>query len=101
VYNPFDVGDPYIEWAEENASREPELAEELFIRENSSMEYVQVMETMKNDVVNLLVAQYDFTIEEAEETVGESASVAHQDMWNENANPADLAKFLASEDSDD
>lgn len=95
--NPFDVGDPYIEWGEENASREPnDLLTEYFIKEKNKM----TQDELKESVIKILVAEYDFTNDDAEETITESIS-DHPDFWNENAMPESLAKALAENDDDE
>lgn len=54
---------------------------------------------LKEAVSKLLISSFDFTPEEAEETVDASAS-DDPDMWSENADPDTLAKFLASDEND-
>lgn len=63
------------------------------------MEHVETLESLKDSVVKLLVAEYEFTIDDAEEAV-ETSVEKHEPMWNENAEAKDLAKFLASDESD-
>lgn len=55
---------------------------------------------LKDDVIKLLVTTYSFEMDEAEETVENSMSNS-PDIWNENAEAEDLAKFLASDENDD
>jgi len=102
--DPFEVGDPYIEWEEGNSSREEfndsDPLTEFFIEEHSKMENVEELVTLKDEVVKLLMSNHDFSIEEAEEAVKDSTT-SHPDMWNENADAGNLADFLASEDNDD
>lgn len=57
------------------------------------------VETLKSDVVKNLVANFDYDMEEAEEMV-ETSFAENPDMWNENAEVSDLARFLDSEDND-
>lgn len=66
------------------------------------MQDVEFLEMMKDSVEKLLVSDYDFTLEEAEETVNESfAADTNEVIWHENADPKDLAKYLASDEYDD
>lgn len=55
---------------------------------------------LKAAVNKLLLNEYDFEPEEAEETIEQSSSEKPL-IWNENAVPADLAKFLASGEAGD
>ena len=58
------------------------------------------MQTLKDTTEKLLVSEYDFTIEDAAEAVDES-SRTNPGMWHENSEAAELAKLLASDDSDE
>jgi hypothetical protein len=60
---------------------------------------VPTLEDLRTDVIKLLVAEHDFTFEEAEESVNESVE-EKPDFWNENADANDLAKSLASDDDE-
>lgn len=100
--NPFEIGDPYIEWNEENAAQEfnndfNEIVEERL--EEKRMSDVAI-KRLEDAVIKLLVSNHDFDLDEAEEKV-ETSVVENEDMWNENAVPEDLAKYLASEESDE
>jgi len=64
------------------------------------MEHVEPLETMKSEVVKLLVSNYDFTLEEAEESVEDSVK-ENDEIWNENASAEDLAKYVASDGDDE
>lgn len=86
--DPFEYGDPYVNWNEENSARE-----------NADMSDFNV-EDLKSKVVNELVAKHDFEIDEAEESVRDSVKDSEH-LWNENADPIELAKFLASDEIDD
>lgn len=59
-----------------------------------------MLETLKDSVTKILINDYDMLIEEAEEKVQESVS-SDPDMWNENAEASDLARYLASDEVDD
>jgi SpoU rRNA methylase family enzyme len=59
-----------------------------------------LIEDLKDRVVSLLVSDYDFLMEEAEEAVKDS-QFNSPDMWDVNATPEDLAKYLASDESDE
>lgn len=58
------------------------------------------LDELKSSVMKLLVADYDFTVEEAEETIEDSYK-KDPEIWNVNAEPGDLAKSLASDDDED
>jgi hypothetical protein len=85
--DPFEYGDPYINWNEENDYKEEQVS-------------MWSLEDLKSDVVKLLISEHDFLSEEAESAVEESLS-QNEDAWNENAEAKDLAKFLASDGDDD
>ena len=91
----YEIGDPHIEWEEANSAREPypDDSEEL------EMDTIP-FENLKNAVVKFLVSDYDLTMDEAEEMVSES-TLENPEMWNDNAEAKDLAKYLASEGNDD
>lgn len=55
---------------------------------------------LKGNVATLLVTAHDCTIEEAEDLVGKSYA-SKPEIWSENADPKDLANFLASDGNDD
>lgn len=55
---------------------------------------------LKASVVKILVMENDFTSDEAEEAVNEAAA-DKPDLWSENADPKDLANFLASDEDDE
>jgi hypothetical protein len=57
------------------------------------------VESLKADVVKILVSEHDFLLDDAADSVEESFK-GNNDMWNENASAADLAKYLAAEDED-
>lgn len=110
--DPFEIGDPYIEWAEENAAKETEYLYEyndsdktyaVTIKEKKMANVVDnfdnIQAKLKGEVTTLLVTQHDFTMDEAEEAVNESFA-DKPDLWNENAEARDLANFLASEDDE-
>jgi hypothetical protein len=56
------------------------------------------LQELKDAVTKLLVTEYDFTADEAEESIGQSEDT-EESMWNENADAKDLAKYLASDES--
>jgi hypothetical protein len=58
----------------------------------------EALETMKDEVVKLLMADHDMSIEDAEELVEDSVSDSGN-LWNENAEARDLANFLASDEN--
>lgn len=73
---------------------------EFFIEEHKMQ--VDALNTLKEEVSKILVADYDFTVDEAEETITNSLEAyGSENMWNDNAIPADLAEFLASDENDD
>ncbi len=65
---------------------------------DETVEVPVAFEQMKQKVTEILVAEYDLLIEEAETVVEESAT-NKPELWF--ADPNDLAKFLASDDDDD
>jgi hypothetical protein len=58
------------------------------------------LEELKNDVVQILVTQYDCLSEEAETLVEESV-VKDEGMWLVNASAEDIAKYLAPDDEEE
>ncbi len=58
------------------------------------------LQELNDSVTKLLITDYEFLSEEAEEAITH-LKANHPGMWNENASPEDLAKFLASDESDD
>jgi hypothetical protein len=81
-------GDPYIEWQEEISSRE---------------EYevsIMTVDELKTEVSKILVVEYDFLENVADSTV-EEAVKEEPGMWNENADPKDLAAYLNALDEND
>ncbi len=58
------------------------------------------MNDLKAEVGKILIANYDFQMDDAEETVNSSFETSPE-MWNENAVAEDLAKFLASDENDE
>lgn len=58
------------------------------------------MEDLTIEVTKLLTTEYDFLVEEAEEEISESQE-KNPDLWHEDAVPGDLAKYLASDESDE
>ena len=58
------------------------------------------MPELQEDVANLLVKEYEFLPEEAQEKVDESVS-DEPGMWNVNAEATEIAKYLASPESDE
>lgn len=95
----FEYGDPYIEWNEEIAAQESNETEGSEMSSVPEM-HVETLESLKAAVVKLLMSDYEFLVDEAEELVENSVD-NNPDVWNENAEPADLAKYLASEDEED
>lgn len=92
----FDYGDPYIEWNEEIEAREvPEENNEI---EETSM--AMELEQIKSEVIKILISDFDFLGEEANEAVEESVRL-QGDKWHENSDPKALAEYLASEDGDE
>lgn len=90
----FETGDPYVEWEELNSVQETNNEE----GENDMEDFN--LEGLKADVVKMLVTDFDMTMDEAATSVEESYR-ENSDLWNSNAVPWDLAKFLASEGDDD
>lgn len=112
----FEVGDPYVEWEEENSAKEEyemDLEEAnnivagnhgfpgLSYARREDSEYIKEgkaqMQELKEAVVNKLVTEYDYNLEDAEETVDESVST-EPSLWDEKSDPEELAKFLALDD---
>lgn len=58
------------------------------------------MRELKDAVVKILVAEYEFLLDDAENAVDDSLRDDSQ-MWTENAEPKDLAKYLATEEDDE
>lgn len=58
------------------------------------------MSDLRVSVINLLVSDHDFLIEEAEAAV-ENSENSHPEMWNENSDANDLASYLAEESDDE
>lgn len=58
------------------------------------------LQDLKETVIKLLVSDFEFLMEEAETAVEESSS-EDPAIWSENADPEDLANFLASDEVDD
>ncbi len=95
--NPFDIGDPYVEWNELNSSLEESNETET---ETVMDMHVETLETFKNEIVKILVAEHDFSMDDAEETVEESV-IKHADMWHAQMDAKSMAEFLASEENGD
>jgi hypothetical protein len=100
--DPFEIGDPYVEWEEVNAAQEPrvndtDLLTEFFIEEHRNM---FDMSALRDEVVKILMSNHDFLVNDAEEAVQESVS-KNPDFWNENADANDLANVLAEDDDDE
>lgn len=55
---------------------------------------------LKSAVIELLQKEFDFTVDDAEEAVNDSCD-SRPELWHENAEPSDLANFLASDENDD
>ncbi len=58
------------------------------------------MTQLRDAVTTELTATYEFTDSEAEETVAKSL-ITDGEIWHDEADPKDIAKFLASEESDE
>ena len=58
------------------------------------------LQELKDAVVKNLVTTHNFIVEEAETTVEESLT-KDAGMWNVNASPEDIAKYLASDENDE
>ncbi len=59
-----------------------------------------IQSVLQGKVNTLLVTKYDFTVDDAGETV--DASVFKEPgMWNVNADAEEIAKYLASDENDD
>lgn len=58
------------------------------------------LEELQETVIKLLQTEYDVDVDEAEDLVRESVG-SRPELWHENSDPSDLAKFLASDDEDD
>lgn len=97
--DPFEVGDPFVEWEELNASLDPqeETIEENPVSDVQENNLEAIQSKLKGEVTTRLVTHHDFTIDEAEEKVNESFE-ARPDFWHENADAKDLAKSLADDD---
>lgn len=64
------------------------------------MGIAEIQAVLKGKVTTTLVTDHDFSIEEAEEAVEES--MKHDvDIWHENADPEDIANYLASDDDEE
>ena len=87
----YEYGDPYVEWQEENSAQE--------CNESEEQENMFDVLVLNDDVVKLLMSEYDFLLEDAEEAVDESVKTK-PDYWNENASAEDLAKSLATDDDE-
>lgn len=57
-------------------------------------------ESIQDKVTQLLISEHDHLPEEAQEAVEESIRV-EPDLWHENADSAEIAKYLASDETDD
>ncbi len=55
------------------------------------------MTELRIAVVTELMASYEFTMDEAEETVAKSV-IEDVEIWHAEANAGDIAKFLASDE---
>jgi hypothetical protein len=64
-------------------------------------EHNEMNDTELNDAVTtLLITNYDFSSEEADDAV-EGSRTDSPSIWNENSDAANLAKLLASDGDDD
>lgn len=96
--DPFHLGDPYINWNEENAAQElscNETEENVMSEVQNNLENIQAQ--LKGQVITLLVSRHDFSIEDAEEAVSDAYD-KEPTFWGENAEATALANYLASED---
>lgn len=93
--DPFNYGDPYIEWNEENSAKE-------VYEENETGEVLRMsnLDVLKETVVKLLITTHDFSEDEAESSVEESCS-NEPGMWSVNAEAEEIAKYLASDEASD
>jgi hypothetical protein len=58
------------------------------------------LDKLKTDVVSLLTTEHEYLLDEAEALVDESVAKSPS-IWNDNADPDSLAKFLDSDDDDE
>lgn len=58
------------------------------------------MEHLEEEVTNLLMTKHEYTVEEAEEAIKDSHT-ADPEMWHDNADSAQLADYLASDDPEE
>jgi hypothetical protein len=56
------------------------------------------MSELRTAVVTALMSTYDFTIDDAEETVAKSV-VQDEEIWHDGADASEIAKFLASDEN--
>lgn len=99
--DPFEVGDPYVEWNETNAAQELPVNEFELLEDSFTKGYVMFdISELRDSVVKLLISEHDFLVDDAEETVQDSVST-NPDFWNENADVSDLANSLANDDDDE
>lgn len=57
------------------------------------------LEALQSSTINILVSEHDFDVEEAATAV-ETSVRDNEEMWNENAEPRDLANYLANGDDE-
>ncbi len=86
--DPFDYGDPYVEWQEANAALEEFEGDD-----------VMNIEDLKAEVSKILVVKYDYLENVADSTV-EEAVKTDPDNWHENSDAEALAEALAEEDDE-
>lgn len=55
---------------------------------------------LKEEVYKILVNEHDFLMDDAEAAIAKSV-VESPDAWSENADPSDLANYLAEDDDDE
>ncbi len=80
-----------------NNAKEDDMYLPIF---EATKEKLEKMSVIKDKVIDLLVKDHAFTVSDAQEAVDESVD-KDASIWSENANPEELANFLASDEADD
>ncbi len=84
----FEYGDPYVEWQEENSSREDYEGDDAM-----------TIDELKAEVAKILVVKYDYLENVADSSVEESVK-NDPDNWHENSDPESLAEAIADDDDE-
>lgn len=75
------------------------MTEHMVTVNSEGSENAKWLENLKNAVVKFLMTEHDYQSEEAEQEVDASV-LSEPDLWNENSDAAELAKYVASEDKE-